>query len=528
MTSASLRARRVLADPSGCRPARHRQPAAALQRAGGARAACCSSRARAAGRTSRPGPPPCSRGAIPPARWTRRARCSTGSPPTCRPALRRSRGGLLGSLGYDLARALEPIPQLARDDLALPAHPARRGRLALRVRPRARRAVDRRARRARAAPPARGARARPPRAAPGGARRRAARHALRALPRARRARARPHRRAATSTRSTTRSGSRATVPARWISTRACARARPCRTTSTWTPAAGSSSARRPRRSCACGADGRCETRPIKGTRPRDDDPARRRGARGRSRRRIPKDRAENVMIVDLARNDLSRVCLPGTVRVPSLCAVESHPTVHQLVSTVTGQLAPGRDALDLVAAAFAPGSMTGAPKVRAMQLIEQLEPVRRGPYAGAFGWLAPDGSCDLAVVIRTAVVTRGRAYLHVGGAIVADSDPRRGVRGVAGQGPHGRPSPGRNPQPVVEHLHARGQPELPGLTARRASRSRLPRPWLRRFARCSSPIAARSPFASSALCASSGSARWPCIPRPIAARCTCGAPTRRG
>ena len=129
------------------------------------------------------------------------------------------------------------------------------------------------------------------------------------------------------------------------------------------------------------------------------------------------------MIVDLARNDLSRVCLPGTVRVPSLCAVESHPTVHQLVSTVTGQLAPGSDALDLVAAAFAPGSMTGAPKVRAMQLIEQLEPVRRGPYAGAFGWLAPDGACDLAVVIRTAVVTRGRAYLHVGGAIVADWMP---------------------------------------------------------------------------------------------------------
>jgi para-aminobenzoate synthetase component 1 len=97
--------------------------------------------------------------------------------------------------------------------------------------------------------------------------------------------------------------------------------------------------------------------------------------------------------------------------------------VHQLVSTVTGRLAPGRDALALVAAAFAPGSMTGAPKVRALLLIEQLEPVRRGPYAGAFGWLAPDGSCDLAVVIRTAVITRGRAYLRVGGAIVADSDP---------------------------------------------------------------------------------------------------------
>ena len=78
-----------------------------------------------------------------------------------------------------------------------------------------------------------------------------------------------------------------------------------------------------------------------------------------------------------------------------------------------------------------------------MQLIEQLEPVRRGPYAGAFGWVAPDGACDLAVVIRTAVVTPGRAYLHVGGAIVADSDPARGVRGVAAQGPHGRAGPGR-------------------------------------------------------------------------------------
>ena len=135
---------------------------------------------------------------------------------------------------------------------------------------------------------------------------------------------------------------------------------------------------------------------------------------------------------------------------PSLCAVESHPTVHQLVSTVTGQLAPGRDALDLVAAAFAPGSMTGAPKVRAMQLIEQLEPVRRGPYAGAFGWLSPDGACDLAVVIRTAVVTRGRAYLHVGGAIVADSDPAEEyeeslvkARTVAG-------GAGRKHQPLVE------------------------------------------------------------------------------
>ena len=130
------------------------------------------------------------------------------------------------------------------------------------------------------------------------------------------------------------------------------------------------------------------------------------------------------MIVDLTRNDLSRVCTPGSVRVSELCAVESHPTVHQMVSTVEGRLRPGLDALDAVAAAFPPGSMTGCPKVRAMQVIEQLEPVRRGPYAGAFGWLAPDGACDLAVVIRTAVVTDGRAHLHVGGAIVADSEAR--------------------------------------------------------------------------------------------------------
>jgi anthranilate/para-aminobenzoate synthase component I len=165
-----------------------------------------------------------------------------------------------------------------------------------------------------------------------------------------------------------------------------------------------------------------ETRPMKGTRPRgataaEDD------ALARDLALSAKDRAENVMIVDLARNDLSRTCVPGTVHVPSLLAVERHPTVHQLVSTVRGRLAPGMDALDAIAAAFPPGSMTGAPKVRAMELIEELEPVRRGPYAGAFGWLGRDGACDLAVVIRTAVVVGGRAHLHVGGAIVADSRP---------------------------------------------------------------------------------------------------------
>jgi para-aminobenzoate synthetase component 1 len=169
--------------------------------------------------------------------------------------------------------------------------------------------------------------------------------------------------------------------------------------------------------------GAIETRPIKGTAERSDDPVRDR-ALAVALAASPKDRAENTMIVDLARNDLSRVCLPGTVRVSQLCAVEAHPTVHQMVSTVEGRLRPGIDALDAIAAAFPPGSMTGCPKVRAMQVIEQLEPVRRGPYAGGFGWIAPDGACDLAVVIRTAVVTGGRAYLHVGGAIVADSGAR--------------------------------------------------------------------------------------------------------
>jgi para-aminobenzoate synthetase component 1 len=169
--------------------------------------------------------------------------------------------------------------------------------------------------------------------------------------------------------------------------------------------------------------GSIETRPIKGTAPRSDDPAAD-AALAAALAVSPKDRAENTMIVDLARNDLGRVCAPGTVRVSELCAVESHPTVHQMVSTIEGQLRPGVDVLDAVAAAFPPGSMTGCPKVRAMQVIEHLEPVRRGPYAGAFGWVAPDGACDLAVVIRTAVVTGGRAHLHVGGAIVADSEAR--------------------------------------------------------------------------------------------------------
>jgi len=169
-------------------------------------------------------------------------------------------------------------------------------------------------------------------------------------------------------------------------------------------------------------DGIAETRPIKGTAPRGRTAVEDR----RLSRRLaasPKDRAENVMIVDLARNDLGRVCTTGSVRVPELCVVESYPTVHQLVSTVRGRLRPDRDALDLVRACFPGGSMTGAPKIEAMKVIAELEPVARGLYAGALGYLDRGGGLDLAMVIRTAVCTGGRAYFGVGGAVTADSDP---------------------------------------------------------------------------------------------------------
>jgi anthranilate/para-aminobenzoate synthase component I len=129
------------------------------------------------------------------------------------------------------------------------------------------------------------------------------------------------------------------------------------------------------------------------------------------------------MIVDLVRNDLGRVCAPGTVRVPELMQVESYATVFQLVSTVVGRLEAGRDGVDLIRACFPPGSMTGAPKIAAMKIAGALEPMRRGIYSGALGYLDVRGGLDLSVVIRTWLVKKGRAYLHVGGAVVADSDP---------------------------------------------------------------------------------------------------------
>jgi para-aminobenzoate synthetase component 1 len=173
---------------------------------------------------------------------------------------------------------------------------------------------------------------------------------------------------------------------------------------------------------AVSSDGRVATNPIKGTRPRGRD-------REDDRRLAcellasEKDRAENVMIVDVLRNDLGRVCVPGTVRVPRLCRLERTAAVQHLVSTVTGRLRQGRDAFDVLAASFPGGSITGAPKIRAMQLLERLEPVRRGPYTGIAGWLGADGSMATSILIRTFVADGERLSLHVGGGITWRSDP---------------------------------------------------------------------------------------------------------
>ncbi len=178
----------------------------------------------------------------------------------------------------------------------------------------------------------------------------------------------------------------------------------------------------PERFLRLGPDRMVASRPIKGTAPRGatsaEDAALRQALAASA-----KDRAENVMIVDLVRNDLGKVCAIGSVSVPELCGVESYPTVHQLVSTVQGRLAAGHDALDLVQACFPGGSMTGAPKIEAMKLIDEIEHTTRGVYAGALGYLDRRGSMDLSIVIRTIVCTQGKAWLGTGGAVTADSDP---------------------------------------------------------------------------------------------------------
>jgi para-aminobenzoate synthetase component 1 len=165
------------------------------------------------------------------------------------------------------------------------------------------------------------------------------------------------------------------------------------------------------------------TRPIKGTRPRAADEATDEAMR-RELIDSEKDRAELNMIIDLERNDLGRVCQYGSVRVTDPRGIEPHPTVWHSVGTVEGVLHDRYDAIDLLRATLPGGSITGAPKVRAMEIIDELEPTERSVYCGSIGMLGLDGSMVLNIAIRTIIIDRGRAHVEVGGGIVADSDPQ--------------------------------------------------------------------------------------------------------
>ena len=165
-----------------------------------------------------------------------------------------------------------------------------------------------------------------------------------------------------------------------------------------------------------------ETRPIKGTRPRGKTPEEDE-ALANELLSSTKDRAENIMIVDLERNDLGRVCRFGTVKVTELAILEVFPTVFHLTSTVEGRLREGKNGIDLLKATFPGGSITGAPKVRAMEIIDELEPSRRSVYTGNIGYLSFNGDLDLNIAIRTFLVKGRKAYFQVGGAVVYDSDP---------------------------------------------------------------------------------------------------------
>ncbi|MBX3437757.1 MAG: anthranilate synthase component I family protein [Planctomycetaceae bacterium] len=169
-------------------------------------------------------------------------------------------------------------------------------------------------------------------------------------------------------------------------------------------------------------NGRVETRPIKGTRRRRPGPEADLLTRDELRE-SEKDRAENVMIVDLLRNDLSKVCRPGSIRVSQLCEVETYETVQHLVSEVCGDLCEGRDFWDLLAATFPGGSITGAPKIRAMEIITGLEQVVRGPYCGSLVWCGFDGAADSSILIRTFIQKGGWVHCPAGGGIVVLSDP---------------------------------------------------------------------------------------------------------
>ena len=167
---------------------------------------------------------------------------------------------------------------------------------------------------------------------------------------------------------------------------------------------------------------RVETRPIKGTRPRSGDP-KTDMALLEDLKTSQKDRAENVMIVDLLRNDLSRVCEDGSMKVSALCELETFETVHHLVSIISGQLRSGMSPPDLLEACFPGGSISGAPKIRAMEIIAELENNTRGPYTGALGYIGFDGAMDMNILIRTAVIRDKKITFQVGGGIVADSQP---------------------------------------------------------------------------------------------------------
>jgi anthranilate synthase component 1 len=169
-------------------------------------------------------------------------------------------------------------------------------------------------------------------------------------------------------------------------------------------------------------DGRAYSRPIAGTI--------RRGATPEEDDRLeatllddPKERAEHVMLVDLARNDLGRVCAFGTVAVDDLMVIERYSHVSHIVSGVSGNLRPGVGPVDVLRATFPHGTVSGAPKVRAMEIIDELEPVARGPYAGAVGYLDFSGNLDTAIALRTLVIGHGRAWVQAGAGVVADSDP---------------------------------------------------------------------------------------------------------
>jgi len=169
-------------------------------------------------------------------------------------------------------------------------------------------------------------------------------------------------------------------------------------------------------------NGKVQTRPIKGTRKRGSTPEEDAALR-RELEQSEKDKSELLMIVDLERNDLNRVCIPGSVRVTELFSVEAYATVFHLISNVEGELRPELTAMDLIEAAFPGGSITGAPKLRAMEIIDELEHGDRGLYTGSMGYLSLNGDCDLNIVIRTALYQNGVYHLGVGGGITCESDP---------------------------------------------------------------------------------------------------------